>query len=136
MKRDVQINIKGIQKNEEAQEILESAAFGEFGLIGSTYCLRYEEISEDGDTIRTLIKISGERIEVIKKSAVESKMMFVVGETTYTQYNTPYGMLEMALETTKADFEVSEDCLSIDLEYLLYLCGEFVSVNSLSIRAM
>jgi uncharacterized beta-barrel protein YwiB (DUF1934 family) len=136
LKKEVRITIKGIQKNEEAEEVMETAAFGEFAIVGSSYYLRYEEISEEGETIKTMIKLSEDRVEVTKKNGVDSKMIFVVGQTTSTDYATPYGTLQMEMETERADFGLVDDCLEVNLEYSLYLNGEFVSINVLHIEAV
>ena len=37
MKKEVRIHITGIQRNEEAEELVESAAFGDFDTIAGKY---------------------------------------------------------------------------------------------------
>ena len=39
MKKEVRIHITGIQRNEEAEELVESAAFGDFDTIAGKYYL-------------------------------------------------------------------------------------------------
>ena len=97
LKREVKIQIKGIQRNEEAEESIETAAFGEFDQTGENYYLKYEELSEDGEITKTLIKIYDKNIEVIKRGSIESKMVFIPNTVTETDYSTCYGVLAMSV---------------------------------------
>ena len=40
MKKEVRIHITGIQRNEEAEELVESAAFGDFDTLAGKYYLK------------------------------------------------------------------------------------------------
>lgn len=136
LKREVKIQIKGIQKNEEAEEIIETAAFGEFDQTNENYYLKYEEVSEDGEITKTLIKIQDKNIEVIKRGSIESKMVFIPNEVTETDYSTCYGVLAMAVHTMHTEFHVTEQKVEVEIEYILYLNGTIVSVNFLNIEAV
>lgn len=135
LKKEVKIQIKGIQRNEEAEEIIETAAFGEFDQTGENYYLKYEELSEDGEITKTLIKIHDKNIEVIKRGSIESKMLFIPNEVTETDYSTCYGILAMAVSTIRTAFRVTENGAAAEIEYVLYLNGTMVSVNFLNIEA-
>ena len=86
MKKEVRIHITGIQRNEEAEELVESAAFGDFDTIAGKYYLKYEELSEEGGITKTIIRISDHSIEVMKHGDAESKMIFCPGKLTETDY--------------------------------------------------
>lgn len=135
MKRDVHITIRGVQKDEENEEVIESAAFGEFSEVGNTYVLRYDEISEDGDVTKTLIKLSDKGIEVVKRGNTNSKMEFLGGEVTESDYETIYGTLQMAIQTHSVGFEMTEENVIAEVDYLLYLNGQMISRNFLQIEA-
>lgn len=134
MKRDVQISILGIQNDGGDEERIETAAFGEFMLLGNSYCLKYEEVSEDGDVLKTLIKISNDGMEVIKQGSTSSKMVFRKGCVTETDYETPYGVLHMSMDTSEVLFQLEEDGASVQAEYILCLNGSPVSLNRLRIN--
>jgi len=136
LKREVKIQIKGIQRNEDAEEIIETAAFGEFDWTDENYYLKYEELSEDGEITKTLIKMKDKNIEVIKRGSIESKMVFIPNVVTQTNYNTCYGVLAMAVNTIHTAFHVTEDGVTAEIEYVLYLDGTMVSVNFLNIEAV
>ena len=135
MKREVHITIRSVQKDEDNEEVIESAAFGEFSVVGHTYVLRYDELSEEGDVTKTLIKLSDKGIEVVKRGNTNSKMKFLGGEVTESDYETIYGTLQMAIQTYSAGFEMTEDNVIAEVDYLLYLNGQLVSRNFLQIEA-
>lgn len=136
MRREVKIQVKGLQRNEEAEETVETAAFGECDMTSGSCCLKYDELSEDGDVTKTLIRITEESIEVIKRGNIDSKMVFVPNTVTETKYNTCYGVLDMAIDTAHAGYEVMEDGVRVKIEYVLYLNGNRISVNLLNIKAV
>lgn len=136
MKKEVKIQVKGLQRDEEAEEKVETAAFGECDITGEGCCLKYDEISEDGNVTKTLIRITKERIEVIKRGAIESEMIFVPGTVTETKYNTCYGVLDMAVDTAHAEYEMMEEGIRAEIGYVLYLNGSRISVNLLNITAV
>ncbi len=136
LKREVKIQIKGIQRNEEAEESIETAAFGEFDQTGENYYLKYEELSEDGEITKTLIKIYDKNIEVIKRGSIESKMVFIPNTVTETDYSTCYGVLAMSVSTLHTAFRMEENSVTAEIEYILYLNGTMVSVNFLNIEAV
>lgn len=136
LKREVKIQIKGIQRNEEAEEAIETAAFGEFDQTGENYYLKYEELSEDGEITKTLIKMYKKNIEVIKRGSIESKMIFIPNTVTETDYSTCYGILAMSVNTLNTTFCVTDNGVTAEIEYILYLNGTMVSVNFLNIEAV
>lgn len=136
MKKEVRIHITGIQRNEEAEELVESGAFGDFDTIAGKYYLKYEELSEEGSITKTIIRISDHSIEVMKHGDAESKMIFCPGKLTETDYATPYGNLSMSLNTSLASYELTEEGICARIEYTLSLNGSFVSVNQLNIEAL
>ncbi len=136
MKKEVRIHITGIQRNEEAEELVESAAFGDFDTIAGKYYLKYEELSEEGGITKTIIRISDHSIEVMKHGDAESKMIFCPGKLTETDYATSYGNLSMSLNTSLASYELTEEGICARIEYTLSLNGSFVSVNQLNIEAL
>lgn len=136
MKREVKIQVRGLQRGEEAEETVETAAFGEFARIGGSYCLKYDELSEDGDVVKTLIKISDKGMEVIKRGSIESKMAFIPQMVTETDYSTCYGTLAMAVDTSRTEFEITESSITLEIEYALYLNGSLASENLLNIEAV
>lgn len=135
MKREVHITIKGVQRDEENEEVIESAAFGEFSEVGKTCVLKYDEMSEDGDVTKTLIKLSGKGIEVIKRGNTNSKMEFYGGQVTENDYETMYGTLKMSVQTMSVGYELNEENVIAEVDYVLYLNDQMISRNFLQIEA-
>jgi uncharacterized beta-barrel protein YwiB (DUF1934 family) len=135
MKRDVQIKIAGIQNDGEQEEVIETIVFGEFHKIGNSYCLKYEELSEEGDAVRTLVRVSDEGIEVNKWGNTSSKMVLIENRVTQSDYGTPYGIIRMSMDTMATSYELEENSFVVQAEYALHLDGQFISTNRLLVEA-
>ncbi len=133
-KREVQIAIKGIQRDEENEEIIESAAYGEFCQMGDFYVLKYDEICENGDSNKTMLKLSQQGIEVVKRGSTNSKMQFWGGQITECDYETVYGTIPMSIQTVSVGFEVNEEGVIAEVDYYLYYNGDMISRNFLQVE--
>lgn len=54
-------------------------------------------------------------------------MYFAKGKKNYSFYRTPFGEMNVAVDTYSMDFKEEEDCLEITLEYGLEVNREHVS---------
>ena len=136
MVREVQILMKNIQCIQGEEDVIELAAFGQYGSIGNANYLKYEELSEEGDSIQTVIKFAGQTVEVLKRGAICSKMIFNEGTWQQTQYETPYGVFLMTMHTTEVLLEETEEGVNIVLSYYIYMDEELVSENKMRIEAV
>lgn len=134
--REVQISMKNIQCIQGEEDVIELAAFGQYGSIGNANYVKYEELSEEGDSIQTVIKFAGQTVEVLKRGAICSKMIFTEGTWQQIQYETAYGVFEMMMHTTGVSVEETEERINIALSYYIYMDKELVSENKVSIDAV
>lgn len=96
--------------------------FDEMGRIVSmnnNYYLRFVEKSEEED-IPTTIKISPEgNVSIIRHATHRMHLVFNDDEDTYTNYQTPAGVLKMRVETERIDltYQTSPFAGKIEVDY-------------------
>jgi len=130
-KDKVFVKIKGLYTEDEAMEVIN---VGTYAIINGKEYVRYEEFY-DGDTDKSLstIKIDGNRVEVSKKGAITTQMSFELGQKTSTLYSTPYGNMNMVINTNELEIEREESTISIRLVYSMELNYEKLSDCEISI---
>ena len=70
-------------------------------------------------TIRNMIKLDPERLEVTKKGITNVHMMFEKDKKNLSYYDTPYGNLLVGIMATSIDVKDSEEDLDIVVNYVL-----------------
>lgn len=111
--------------------------FDEMGRIVSmndNYYLRFVE-TDDNNKIPTVIKISPEgNVDITRHAENKTRLEFNEEEHTYTNYQTPAGMLKMRVKTNRIDltYQKSPFAGDIEIDYLIY-SGEMV-LGSYQIR--
>ena len=101
MKKNVVITVRGLQAEVDADAPIEVISAGTYMRKEKTHYLSYEEADENGNITNNRIKITENAIEMVKKGAVATQMMFLLGEKQYACYTTPFGDLTLGI-TTKA----------------------------------
>ena len=91
----------------------------------------YEEFEKKA---RCLIKIENDKIEVSKKGAINSHLIFNKNEKTDTLYDTPYGSLSLGVVTKEMDIKRTEDTINIEIEYSLEYNYNKLSDNRICIE--
>lgn len=92
---------------------------------GVLYVL-YEESTDEKQTVKNLLKIEKElcRISLKKSGAVSWKIVFEEGNRDRSEYETPYGALEIGVDTNAITLEESGQKISLQLAYALFIQGE------------
>ena len=127
MKKNVVITVRGLQPEIDADEPIEVISAGTYMRKENTHYLSYEEADENGAITNNRIKITGKSIEMVKKGAVATQMIFLQGEKQYACYATPFGDLTLGIETKQIWVEEDAEGLSAGLRYGLEINGEYVS---------
>ena len=120
--------------NGDEPEVLSLMTAGELQKTSNGYTLRYEETMHEGTT-PTLVELTLEKgvINMRRKGEYEVNMVFQKGQRYEGQYHTPFGTLDLALFSTKADFKTDEQDGEIRLQYQLDINGQFVAVHQLEL---
>ena len=137
MTRKVRIETAGVQTwagRDEAGEIIEekeetiTTAEGTWSVQNGRDFLLYDEETQDG-TVRTMIKLSPEKMEVIRSGAVRSRLALEPGRICETWYNLPAGRLALKIHTTGLEAVRENGCLRmVRAEYRL-IWGDGMEVS-------
>lgn len=135
--KTVSLYTKTIQteKSGEKSEIeffAEGSYIEKNGIIFITY--KETELSGMEGTTTTL-KIADKSLSVIRFGSHDSKLEFKQGEQTLTNYHTPYGNIEIIIDTHILDMNLQPEGKSnIYLKYSLQTNAEETLMNEVTIR--
>lgn len=138
MKTDVKISIRGIQNN-MSEDSVEVVSLGEMCEKDNQIYVSYEEGTEeasgvDCDIVKSMLKICPNQVEIIKKGATETHMVFVEDKDTISYYSTPFGEMEVAIHTDKLERVNTEKGFQILLKYALEVNAAHMSDCNVDIR--
>ena len=134
MKKNVVITVRGLQPEVDANEPIEVISAGTYMRKENTHYLSYEEADEDGNITNNRIKITDTSVEMVKKGAVTTQMIFLLGEKQYACYATPFGDLTLGITTKKISVKEDGESLITNLRYGLEINGEHVSDCQLDVE--
>jgi len=133
MKKEVSIVIEGAQLGSEEEPVVMTAS-GTYHLHKDRHYILYDEKSEEGEgIIKSTVKIALTKIELSKKGANCSQMVFDINEETIAIFQTPFGNLSFDVKTSEIILEESPDKLQVKLEYSLSSNDSIVSNNRIII---
>lgn len=126
MNKNVLVSIIGLHNtdNKDNDSEIETKSQGIYGNINGSEVVVYEEKDDDNNVYRTTLRFRAGYLEVNRAGAAGSKMVFVLGDKTSTEYNTPYGALSLEFNTKSLDIVRDENSIEIKTEYSMSICGE------------
>lgn len=136
MAKDVLVSVKGTQfidGEKDSVEIITSGAWYEKN--GKQYLLYEETYEEMQVTTKNTVKITPELVEVTKKGAISSRMVYELGKQHMSDYVTPMGLIVLGITTKDIFVEADSDKLRLELHYTMEMNGQFVSDSILEITA-
>jgi uncharacterized beta-barrel protein YwiB (DUF1934 family) len=83
-----------------------------------------------------MIKIACNQVEMTKKGAINSEMLFDLNRKTEIIYRTSYGTLFFEAQTSRITVSEEEDKIEVILEYCLFSNDELISENRTTIRIL
>ena len=120
MDKQVQLTLVGRQRDPSGNEtVTELSAGAEFYERNDSLYILYEEKSEDGSLTKNVIKHKNNLLELTKKGAVNTCMVFEPGREYMTDYVTPFGLLRLGILTDSVKSHHQEDYLEITADYTL-----------------
>lgn len=85
----------------------------------------YKETEISGmDGTDTKLRIGSEYIILEREGSTTTKMHFEKGKPTVCLYNTPYGMLELTIETKDLKIDMTEDGGNVEINYEMQVAGQ------------
>ena len=136
MTKDVRITVKGVQRDDTGETgSTETVVSGEYYFRNGSHYILYEETAEDsGERVKNSLKLKGNLLELNRKGAVNSRMVFETGKRHVLDYATPFGLLRMETVTSRILCTEKEECLRIRAEYELWADGRKVSSCRLTVK--
>ncbi len=136
MSRDVIVSVSGTQFYVDDQNPIEVVSTGKcYRKNGKTY-IKYEESDEDNSISKCTIKVSDDCVEITKKGAYTSCMVFKKDKNCMTTYDTPFGNLVIGITTEELIVIDSGDAMVVKIKYALDINYEFVSNCSVDIKVL
>ena len=135
MNKEVIINISGLQLDAGTEEPIELMTTGDYYLKNGKHYVIYDELTDDSQVVKNRLKISPKIVEVTKKGASSSQMVFERGKKNMTFYTTPFGTLQMGIVATGMELNESDNNINMKVDYALDMNEEHVADCYLSVQA-
>ena len=130
MSKEVFVRVIGTQflagGPEEGEEPIELLTVGNLEEDADGLTLTYEEVFEGLEELPTAnkVRIGEDFLSVEKHGAADVTMVFEPGKVSFSQYETPFGSIEMGFLTNRLLIERTEDRIHFLVEYVLSMNGE------------
>ena len=141
MSREVEVFVTGIHVREgEPTEKVETNATGSFEVLeDGSRIVEYVEHQDEAASMkvhnRVEIEPDGLKMAVIREGATRSRLYFGQELEYDTEYNTPYGSMQMKVRTTDFDYSNKNDeDIKVVAEYDLEIGGEVISRSMIVIE--
>ncbi|MDD7792677.1 DUF1934 domain-containing protein [Clostridium sp. 'White wine YQ'] len=135
MKKKAVISVISNQ-NYEDDDVIEVVTPGEFHIKdSSSYEAIYEETEISGmEGTTTKLEIYKDEITLYREGTTSTKMDFKKDNNSVTLYNTPYGMLELKIDTKDLKIEMDENGGEVQIDYNISIAGQPPQGTQLKIK--
>lgn len=127
MTKDVLINISGLQMDINKDEPVEFMTTGAYYLKNGKHYILYDEMADDHEITKNILKIGPKTVEVTKKGGNGSHMVFEKGKENLTYYDTPFGSILLGVNTSDIQWKEQEDQMNLQVDYDLSINADHVS---------
>lgn len=140
MTKDVIVSIKGLQFESDGDEPVEVISVGQYYYKNEKHYILYEEIMEDeqgnGEVTKNTIKISKDTMEILKKGANNTHMVFEENKKNLTYYNIPFGQLIIGIDTTGFKVIEEDNAIGVKIHYNLEINYSHVSDCEIVVKVL
>lgn len=134
MKKKAVITIAS-QQIADDNDVIEVVTPGEFLIKDNGYEAVYDETEISGmDGTTTKILISDNSLILEREGTTSTKMNFKKNNSSVSLYNTPYGMLELKINTKELKIDVDENGGEVFINYNLSVSGQKPQSTNLKIN--
>ncbi len=135
MAEDVLIRIRGSQlPAAEPDEAVEVVTGGKYYYKEGTHYICYEEVQEDSEVTRSLIKADENCVEVTRRGFANTHMIFQKEKKNETRYETPFGSLNLGIAATDIDLQDHERGLDLRVSYVLDINSQYLADCEISVQ--
>ena len=133
MKKKAIITVDSAVLNEE-EDMISVVTPGDFYEIEDGFKVEYNETQISGmEGTKTTMIIKKDSFDLIREGTTETKMEFENNKRTVALYKTPYGVLDVKINTKKLDINVKEDGGTINTMYILEIGDQTALKTNLTI---
>ena len=119
----------------DPNEAVEVVTPGNFMIDGDMFEAIYEESKISGmEGTTTKLRINRDSMMLIREGTTNTTMEFSEGYMTPCLYNTPYGTLDLNIDTKKLDITIDETGGEIYSKYILGFAGQEDITTELHIK--
>lgn len=119
MNKKAIITVDSTVLNDE-EDLIGVVTPGDFCKVEDGFIAEYNETKLSGmEGTKTTIVIRKDSFDLIREGTTETKMEFKINEKTVSLYKTPYGILDISIDTRKLDINIDEDGGAINAMYTL-----------------
>lgn len=136
MTEEVLVSIKGMQvMPQDGADEVEVVACGSYLQKNGKHYIRYEEAVEGMEgTVKNLIKVDGNSMEVTKRGLTNVHMVFEKDKKNMTYYGTPFGDLLIGIAATEVDVRDREKDIDVTVRYALEVNYEHMADCTISMN--
>ena len=129
MTKEVLLTIKGLQVSpEDESDTVEMLAPGEYYYRNDKHFVVYEEaIDGKTETVKNMVKLSKDCVEVTKKGPARIHMIFEKNKKNISYYYTPFGNLQIGIDTQIIELDESDENIRAKVDYALEINSEHVA---------
>lgn len=131
MNKRVCIRIKGlhnIDSDSMDEEQIEVIYIGSYYKRNGKHYVKYDEPGdEEGDISHNMLKISDGEVELTSNGRTGHHMVFTAGQKNMTYYATPFGGLNMGIDTSTIEVLEQPDRIQLDIRYGLEINLDYIS---------
>ncbi len=128
MTKDVLITISGVHTLDHEDSDVEMIVRGDYYQKNGKHYILYEEVLEGmEERVKNVIKISPSSMDIIKKGAASSHMLFEKNKKNLSCYSTPVGNLVIGIQANHFYVEEQENSIKVNVDYSLDINYEHMS---------
>ena len=133
MNKKAIITVNSVVLNEE-EDLIGVVTPGDFYKIEDGFKVEYNETKISGmEGTKTTIIIRNNSFDLIREGTTETKMEFENNKRTVSLYKTPYGVMDVKIDTKKLNININEDGGIINTMYILEIGGQPALKTNLTI---
>lgn len=132
------VEVKGTQTVGDMSDTMEVITAGTYNYRNGTCYIMYQEYNEESKKpTKNMLKISDDRVELVKRGEYNVNMMFGSDGENLSYYNTPFGQILIGIITENINIhsEIGDKKSTvINIKYKLTMNGEYASDNEINIK--
>lgn len=123
--RECRIIVKNTQTIDTETDTIEEIAYGSYDEKNGKQYIRYKTETDEGNgSISSIIILDGDSLTIKRRGHTNSSMVYRAGKKHAFPYETPYGIIDMEIETDRLISTVDGNGGTIELIYTLTVQDE------------